>query len=354
MRSQIKQALVASVLMFSAQTCVAETLSPPVGVRPCCAFGVDLKADIMGMSVPFWSMENTLDWKSVTEHRYNDGRNGVFSQLTGQSKERNGLILTQRGGFIDTAHVRDTADFTFYLYRMLENKLGKAEVLTLPEELRLRVIRLFEQSVPLDTQEANRLRAQLAAQLAYRLAQWHEIAQWFGYQSVMGFPEYASAFSPEDLYSNLLGATLAMHLLQEQTITTPEQFEQAFMAYWQSVFQQWRPQSKAETQRRLREKDGDWWSSQRRLPDKWVLRYRDQRLSDCLVPNGVLQENAIELCLPNDLSNWGALELHQTKSIEAFEPLPKALKRKTVWQYDDMKALTAWTKAQDALMIPME
>ncbi|OWA85706.1 hypothetical protein BV377_29140, partial [Klebsiella pneumoniae] len=44
---------------------------------------------------------------------------------------------------------------------------------------------------------------QLAGHLAFEIALWHEIAQWYGFQSVPGFSEEISAFSPEDLYSNL-------------------------------------------------------------------------------------------------------------------------------------------------------
>jgi hypothetical protein len=47
-----------------------------------------------------------------------------------------------------------------------------------------------------------RQRYQLAAWLAGiwpSKSQWHEIAQWYGFQSVPGFSEEISAFSPEDL-----------------------------------------------------------------------------------------------------------------------------------------------------------
>ena len=53
----------------------------------------------------------------------------------------------------------------------------------------------------------------LAGHLAFEIAQWHEIAQWYGFQSVPGFSEEISAFSPEDLYSNLLGARLAINVI---------------------------------------------------------------------------------------------------------------------------------------------
>ena len=52
------------------------------------------------------------------------------------------------------------------------------------------------------------LTASLAIWAGYQLSLWHEIATWYGWASFEAFPERASAFSPEDLYSNLLGAKL--------------------------------------------------------------------------------------------------------------------------------------------------
>ena len=54
----------------------------------------------------------------------------------------------------------------------------------------------------------------LAEWLAFELSIWHEIATWFGWSALSGFPELASAFSPEDLYSNLLGTRLAGQALR--------------------------------------------------------------------------------------------------------------------------------------------
>ena len=49
----------------------------------------------------------------------------------------------------------------------------------------------------------------LAQWIAFQLSLWHEIATWFGWSALPMFPEEASAFSPEDLYSNLLGIRIA-------------------------------------------------------------------------------------------------------------------------------------------------
>ena len=39
----------------------------------------------------------------------------------------------------------------------------------------------------------------IARRLAFQLSIWHEIATWYGWSAVPGYPEKLSAFSPEDL-----------------------------------------------------------------------------------------------------------------------------------------------------------
>jgi hypothetical protein len=51
--------------------------------------------------------------------------------------------------------------------------------------------------------------------LTFTMTTWHEIMTWYGFQ-VIGLPtEYASAFSWEDSYSNLLGTRLAAKALRD-------------------------------------------------------------------------------------------------------------------------------------------
>ena len=40
---------------------VAEPLSPPNGLRPCCAFGYNLKVQALGIPVPFYQLGNVVD-----------------------------------------------------------------------------------------------------------------------------------------------------------------------------------------------------------------------------------------------------------------------------------------------------
>ena len=80
--------------------------------------------------------------------------------------------------------------------------LGTGSSVELPFEGGRRVIRFPGRSIPegIDRDELTLL---VARRLAWEVSMWHEIASWYGYASVQFFPERLSAFTPEDLYSNL-------------------------------------------------------------------------------------------------------------------------------------------------------
>ena len=94
-------------------------LPPPESLRPCCAFGYDLHVRAAGIPIPMYQIGNVLTLGTLGKHHYNDSAFGAVKNLLGLSEEQNGLIYTRRGGFIDIAHVRDTADNTFYLFNRI-------------------------------------------------------------------------------------------------------------------------------------------------------------------------------------------------------------------------------------------
>lgn len=324
----------------------------PVGVRPCCAFGKDLKAQVGGVPVPFFSVGNVLDADGVGHHKYNDGSEGISSSLLGMGKEHNGLIYTELGGFIDTAHVRDTADFTYYLFGEIRRQIGSDAEIKLPAELRERVIVLKAQSGEFLEETQQQLSVEIAGVMAFRLAQWHEIAQWFGLVSVAGFKELASAFSPEDLYSNMLGAKLAMNILSESPDLDLQGFGKAMDKVLAEKLNALKAVSCQETASRIEALDGIWWDSSKRLPDKWVLLHRDYALSLSLTPNGVAGGEALHL--PQMLSNgdplnqWAQFEARASKEEKAFARLSAELKNKQVWTEADFPALAGFAKEQDS------
>ncbi|EAW0724337.1 DUF4056 domain-containing protein [Salmonella enterica] len=271
---------------------VVSHLSAPESLRPCCAFGYDLHVRAVGVPIPVYQIGNILTLETLGKHHYNDSALGAVKNIVGLSEEKNGLIYTHRGGFIDIAHVRDTADNTFYLFSRILPDLGRSERYFYSEELGLRRVQLQAFTPPPSMAERYTLAAWLAGNLGFQLAQWHEIAQWYGFQSIAGFSEEISAFSPEDLYSNLLGAHLAIQVILQGQAGSVEAYNAAMDQRLREVLLKLDVATRSETERKFRELDGDWWNSKRRVPDKFLVLKRNYNLAKNRLPTPVSYEKA--------------------------------------------------------------
>ena len=247
-------------------------LPPPDGLRPCCAFGYNIRAKLLGVPVPFFQLRNVVDPDNTGKHHYNDSWKSIFTTLTGINSELNGIIYTRRGGFIDLAHVRDTADNTLWLFSKIWPALGRATTIKMSDELGQRIIRLRQFSPPEDTLARYNLSVSLAAYLAFQLAAWHEVAQWYGFESVPGYPETVSAFSPEDLYSNLLGARMATDILNAGGASSLPQYQYSMAQMLPQALAQLQAVSPQATRFHFDMLDGIWWNNHCRLPDKFLVR----------------------------------------------------------------------------------
>jgi len=115
------------------------------------------------------------------------------------SRDPVGYVYTARGGIIDIGHVRGTTDRAIYFAEQFDEHLRSGESFDIyPEKGSRRVVIRRRIANPSDE-----LCARLGARLAWETAVWHEIETSFTW-------EQYSAFSPEDLYSNLLGARVGM------------------------------------------------------------------------------------------------------------------------------------------------
>ena len=115
------------------------------------------------------------------------------------SRDPVGYVYTARGGIIDIGHVRGTTDRALYFASLFDEHLRTGEPFEVyPEKGTRRVVIRRRIANPSDE-----LCARLGARLAWETAVWHEIETYFTW-------EQYSAFSPEDLYSNLLGARVGM------------------------------------------------------------------------------------------------------------------------------------------------
>jgi hypothetical protein len=142
-----------------------------------------------------------------------------------RASEGNGVLYTCRAGHIDTTHLRIAADWTAHLaaesyqhllrgdpgfsFRMIADRHSPHYVqITYPADW---ASRSLEQRRPI----AREVALTMGPYLAYTLVTWHEILTWYGYKSVFFVPEFHSAFSWEDSFSNLLGTYLAAQALRD-------------------------------------------------------------------------------------------------------------------------------------------
>jgi hypothetical protein len=136
--------------------------------------------------------------------------------------DRGGIVYTCKGGHIDIDHVRGNADNTRYLVNKLRKALSKQKKafnfhitgerqthkvkLTYPKDWKKR---------PDKEKIIDEIAFDTAPYLAFDATIWHEIGTWFGVHYALIEPEFNSAFSWEDIYSNLLGTQLGIEAMKD-------------------------------------------------------------------------------------------------------------------------------------------
>lgn len=324
-------------------------LPKPEGLRPCCAFGYDLHAEVLHIPVPFYQLGNVVTTSSLGHHRYNDSTLAGLANLLGIGSEKNGIVYTSRGGFIDTAHVRDTADMTVYLFSHLLPKLGQRFVLRLDDELAQRRLVFNAFTPPAAASDRYRLAALMSAHLAFQIAAWHEIAQWYGFRSVPGFSEEISAFSPEDLYSNLLGARLALALIFDGQTASLGMYQAAMSSALPQALLQLDAAPASETRFWFDRLDGRWWNSRLRVPEKYLVLRRNYSVSDYRAPTPVPGETTppLTLHLPH---RWQRYDLDALAQLQLWPGSDRAHLPASVSWYTsaDFPGLAASACRQDA------
>jgi hypothetical protein len=138
--------------------------------------------------------------------------------------EKDGIAYTARGGHIDVIHLRIAADWTAYLtaecYKHLVNGDSRFSYKLAVDHSRNFVHISYPSgwaSLPKAPREAvaRKMALAMGPYLCFTTTTWHEILTWYGYKCI-GLPvEFASAFSWEDSFSNLLGTRVAVQALRD-------------------------------------------------------------------------------------------------------------------------------------------
>jgi len=237
------------------------SLPPHRVIRSCCAFGSDLRL----MMVPILKYTDITSVDQLGPHSYlgNDG-------------EGNGIIYTQRGGFVDMGHLRDQADWTAYLYsRIVLARQTGSLTMHLGREGGLKQLNLY---IPANLSSDDAL--QLAGRIAYDLSIWHEIATWYGSSTIPFVPERYSSFSIEDPYSNLLGITIGI-----AAIKSGLPYEEAMTKLIGNTLETLcAVVSQNETYDAMEAVRNLWWSRDKHLPSRDVLIKRQLWVYSCLEP----------------------------------------------------------------------
>ena len=141
----------------------------------------------------------------------------------GRWGEKTGIVYTCRGGHIDIAHVRKSADWAAYLSLQVRRAIQKGQTefsFKPPEPSRHYIVLEYPPGWnDLDARERDRITDEISMAvgryLAFNGCVWHEMLTWFGYSSIRFYPDFPSAFSWEDTYSDLLGAHIGIAALRD-------------------------------------------------------------------------------------------------------------------------------------------
>ncbi len=235
---------------------------PPRIIRTCCGFGVEIGF----AGVPFAKKTDITSREIMGTHTFMGGKT-----------EKNGNIYTRRGGFLDMGHLRDCADWTAYLYNLI--KASQSDTNFARMELRNEggAKSLFI-DVPKGLDEDQIV--ELAGKISYDMSLWHEISTWFGASYIPLVPEKFSSFSPEDMYSNLMGVHLGMRAIKSNlSYNEAMTFElNKMLDSLESV------NTEAETFDAMLKVNQVWYTNDKRYPNKNVVLKRYTDLDADLVP----------------------------------------------------------------------
>jgi hypothetical protein len=268
------------------------SIAPPRIIRTCCGFGVEIGFAM----VPFAKKTDITSREIMGSHTFLGGKT-----------EKNGNIYTRRGGFLDMGHLRDCADWTVYLYNLIKaSQTNPRFVIT---ELRNEGgAKSLVLNVPKDFDDERII--QLAGKISYDLSLWHEISTWFGASYVPLVPERFSSFSPEDMYSNLMGVHLGMRAIRSNL-----DYNEAMTYELNKMLDSLEAvNTEAETFDAMLKVNEVWYTNEKKYPSKKLVlkRYIDLHsdFSPWLVPGYESQLPPYLLRKPdNDLSRYYELSL---------------------------------------------
>ncbi|MCE9589764.1 MAG: DUF4056 domain-containing protein [Planctomycetes bacterium] len=208
--------------------------------------------------------------------------------------EMDGTYYSLRGGTIDLGHLRGAADLTKAAYRAAYDAIIEHEpefsvgpdmemttntvALEYPPDWGTRTIAEREAV-------ARRVALILAPAVGYQSTVWHEMLTWEGtaFALIDGPVEHESAFSWEDLYSDLLGANLSIQAL-ERAHTDDKAYNRAMTGLINDELKRLGVVPASRAQKITRTVEGTWYKEGHILQRNMDTGFDTGRLVPCLIP----------------------------------------------------------------------
>ncbi|MBQ0931755.1 DUF4056 domain-containing protein [Ideonella alba] len=184
--------------------------------------------------------------------------------------ENDGLVYTCAAGFLDIDHLRDAADWTGHLYRLLRREIdrGATALDAAGSDGSTRLSLRWRRPVATEAGLDNARVASMASQLVWWMLTWHEVLTWLGQETLPPVSERASAFSYEDGVSHLVGLQVAQRALRR-----PEPWDVAVTRELDTTLTELGAVDRDSTFAALERVRDRWWNSHRAWPSNgFVMR----------------------------------------------------------------------------------
>lgn len=196
------------------------------------------------------SLFHAADPRDLGDHHY-----GSWSTRPFDVEGERGIIYTHRAGFLDMVHIRNAADWTWYVHGLMREQRAHASV-----EGPHPIVFDYEGAgvrvaMPLNPADD----PALAARTAYAILAWHEASTWYGHSMVPLVSERRSAFTYDDTTSHLVGVNAAFQVIRAGA--TDDTYDGLMTARLDTAITTLLPRTPGGTLRACTDARGLWWDA---------------------------------------------------------------------------------------------
>ena len=232
-------------------------------------------------------------------------RLGTHSYTGFGGTEGFGIFYTLRGGSIDLDHVRGTADLTRWTYvRAYETLRNGGSNFTVSPAFEWTTNKIHItypanwKTLPEAKKDkiAHEAALILAPFVAYNSMIWHEMLTWKGTHFALIEPEFTSAFSWDDLYSDLTGALLATQAVKDGNVPVSD-YDKAMTELIEKELKRLGVVPKGKTIEITKSVQGSWYDGGKLMKRNMDTGYDDGWVTPSLIP-GYTDEEPIAREMP--------------------------------------------------------